>query len=294
MKISKITLGTVNFGQNYGLRKKEKNKISKKNAIKIIRKAFKNGINSFDTSPNYGNAEKILGEALKNKKCLIATKVYINYKKNILNLDNILKSINKSRKNLNKKRLDYIQIHNANENIFKNSKFKEFFLNLKKKKIVKRVGTTVYTQREALASIESGWIESIQVPYNLINQDMNKKVFNFAKKNNIKIFTRSTFLKGLLTDKINFLPQKMKILEKEIKKKLTLLNLEINDLKELALKFVTSNKKINSVVVGVENFEQLNEIINLKKKGFSNSYLNKLSYFNSKLKLRDPRLWPFI
>ena len=67
MKISKITLGTVNFGQNYGLRKKHRNKVPEKKAIDIIRKAYKAGINSFDTSPNYGDAEKILGKALQKK-----------------------------------------------------------------------------------------------------------------------------------------------------------------------------------------------------------------------------------
>ena len=41
MKISKVTLGTVNFGLNYGLRKKNKNKVPKKNAIKIINNAQK-------------------------------------------------------------------------------------------------------------------------------------------------------------------------------------------------------------------------------------------------------------
>ena len=145
-----------------------------------------------------------------------------------------------------------------------------------------------------MAAINSGWVESIQVPYNLINQEMNIKVFSLAKKNNIKIFTRSTFLKGLLTDKIYFLPKQMEVLTKEIKKKLSKLNLDIKDLKQLALKFVTSNNKIDSIVLGVENFEQLNEIIKLKKKNFSNSYLKKLSIFNSKSKLKDPRTWPFI
>ena len=294
MKISKITLGTVNFGQNYGLRYKEKNKITKKNAIQIIQKAFKSGINTFDTSPEYGNAERILGEALKKSKCLIATKIYIKTNKEKINFKKLLESINRSRKNLNKKKLDYIQIHNANINIFKNQNIKKFFLDLKKKKLVKKIGSTVYTQREALAAINSGWVESIQVPYNLINQEMNIKVFSLAKKNNIKIFTRSTFLKGLLTDKIYFLPKQMEVLTKEIKKKLSKLNLDIKDLKQLALKFVTSNNKIDSIVLGVENFEQLNEIIKLKKKKFSNSFLKKLSIFNSKSKLKDPRTWPFI
>tara|TARA_B110000483_G_scaffold243519_1_gene333799 strand:- start:11 stop:892 length:882 start_codon:yes stop_codon:yes gene_type:complete len=293
VRISKITLGTVNFGQDYGLREKQRNKVSKKIAIKIIRKAFKSGINSFDTSPDYGNAEKILGEALKKCNCLIATKIYIQSKKKI-DLKKILKSINKSRKNLNKKKLDSIQIHNADENIFKNSELKNFFLNLKKKKLIKIIGATVYTQREALACINSGWIESIQVPYNIINQEMNIKVFNLAKKNKIKIFTRSTFLKGVLTEKISFLPKQMEALKKEIKKNLSKLNLDLKDLKQLALKFVTSNMQIDSIVLGIDNFEQLNEIIKFKKKKFSNSYLKRLSIFDSKSKLKDPRLWPFV
>jgi len=211
-----------------------------------------------------------------------------------IDLKKILESINKSRKNLNKKKLDFIQIHNADKNIFKNSELKNFFLNLKKKELIKTIGATVYTQSEALACINSGWIESIQVPYNLINQEMNTKVFSLAKKKGIKIFTRSTFLKGVLTEKISFLPKQMEPLKKEIKKNLSKLNLDLKDLKQLALKFVTSNIQIDSIVLGIDNFEQLNEIIKLKKKKLSNSYLKKLSIFDSKSKLKDPRLWPFV
>ena len=68
MKISKITLGTVNFGMNYGLRREEKNQISEKNAVELIKKSLEYGINCFDTSPDYGNAEKILGKTLKLQK----------------------------------------------------------------------------------------------------------------------------------------------------------------------------------------------------------------------------------
>ncbi len=253
MKISKITLGTVNFGLDYGLRKKRKNKISKKKSILIIKKAIKLGINSFDTSPNYGNAENILGKTTrKNNKCSIGTKILIPSNKKI-NFKKILISINNSRKNLNKENLDLIQIHNANERAFKNLKLKEFFLKLKKNKIVKKVGVTVYTEKEALAAIKSNWIESIQVPYNLINQKMNMRVFKLAKKNNIRIYTRSTFLKGVLTEKIIFLPKKLQIIKNNIEKNLHKLKLNIKDLKYLALKFSISNSKIDSVVLGVDN-----------------------------------------
>lgn len=293
MKLSNITLGTVNFGIDYGLRK-GKNKISKKKAKYLIKESYKLGINSFDTSPDYGNAEKILGETLRNKKKkIIATKVFIK-NSNKLDFKKLLKSINQSRKNLFQKKLDLLQIHNADQKIIKNKKIKQFFLRIKKEGIIKKIGVTVYSEKEALLAIESGWIKSIQVPYNLINQKMKKKVFILAKKKGVTIYTRSTFLKGVLTKKIYLMPKKIRSIKSSLEDKLNKLDLEIEDLKMLALRFVLSNEIINSTVFGIENIAQLKEIIKTKKFRLDKEYIKKLSIFNSNLKINDPRFWPFI
>ncbi len=52
------------------------------------------------------------------------------------------------------------------------------------------------------------------------HQRVFKKTKKFAKKNKIKVFSRSTFLKGVLTEKIIYLPKKLKIIKKNIEKKL--------------------------------------------------------------------------
>lgn len=294
MRISKITLGTVNFGMNYGFRKNKNNKIKKKDAIKIIKKARKLGINSFDTASNYGDSEKILGEALgTNKNSFIATKVSINKTKSI-NFPKILEEINKSRKNLRRKKLDIIQIHNADAKTLGNSKIKDFFLKLKKKNIIGKIGTTVYSEKEAIISINSGWINSIQVPYNLINQQMNKRVFKLASKKKVKIFTRSSLLKGVLTEKILYLPAKLKLIKRQTLKNLKKLNFTVDELKFLALKFAFSNKQVSSIVIGVENINQLKEIIKIINFKTSKDLLNKLKCFHIKSRIKDPRLWPFI
>ncbi len=294
MRISKITLGTVNFGMNYGLRKNKNNKIIKKDAIKIIKKARKLGINSFDTASDYGGAEKILGEALgKNKNNFIATKIYINTEKK-LDLSEVLKTINKSRKNLKKKKLDIIQIHNAKKKILNNKKIKNFFLNLKRKNITSKIGTTVYSEKEAITSINSGWINTVQVPYNLINQEMSRRVFKMARRRKVKIFTRSSLLKGVLTDRIVYLPKKLKAIKQHTLKNLKKLNLTVHDLKFLALKFAFSNKYASSIVLGVENINQLKEIINIINFKIPKKLSNKLNCFHIKAKIKDPRLWPFI
>ena len=58
--INKIGLGTVQFGLNYGISnikgKTESNEINS-----IINTSFNEGITIIDTSPDYGNAEELIG-----------------------------------------------------------------------------------------------------------------------------------------------------------------------------------------------------------------------------------------
>jgi len=302
VKISKITLGTVNFGMSYGLRReRKKNQISEKKAVELIKKSLEYGINCFDTSPDYGNAEKILGKTLKlQKNILIATKVRIE--ENILKdksnngktFEFVKKSIDKSRTNLGRDQLDFLQIHSPTKRIIKNPYLKDIFLDFKLKKKINTIGVTVYTKDEALTAINSGWIGSVQIPYNLINQSIDQNILKTAKKKGVFVFSRSSFLKGVLTDKIEILPKELEKVKYKIIRNLIKLNMEINDLNNLAPRFVLSNKYIGSVVFGFDNISQLKEIIKLQKYKMTSEFVKRLRIFNDKSRLADPRLWPFI
>ena len=63
MIISKITLGTAQLGMNYGITNVN-GKLDYNAALKILNYAWKNGINTFNTAPWYGNSKKLL--ILKN------------------------------------------------------------------------------------------------------------------------------------------------------------------------------------------------------------------------------------
>ena len=61
-----LTLGTAQFGLNYGIT----NNIGKVNseiAIDIIRKAISKGVKYIDTAASYGESEEIIGRALSGK-----------------------------------------------------------------------------------------------------------------------------------------------------------------------------------------------------------------------------------
>ncbi|MBI4320871.1 MAG: aldo/keto reductase [Chloroflexi bacterium] len=79
LSVSQFALGTVNFGSS----------VPEKDATDIVRRAYQDGINLFDTSPGYpprspelgefgGMAEEILGKAVKpfRDEVLIATKAW--------------------------------------------------------------------------------------------------------------------------------------------------------------------------------------------------------------------------
>ena len=58
---SKLALGTVQFGLDYGVTNKQ-GKLTNTEARKVLKFAEKNNITTLDTASSYGNSEKVLGE----------------------------------------------------------------------------------------------------------------------------------------------------------------------------------------------------------------------------------------
>ncbi|AUS05210.1 aldo/keto reductase [Pseudotamlana carrageenivorans] len=62
---SKLVLGTVQLGLNYGINN-QIGQPSLDKAFGILNTAFDNGIQILDTAEGYGNSHEIIGEFLKN------------------------------------------------------------------------------------------------------------------------------------------------------------------------------------------------------------------------------------
>ena len=124
-KHNKIIIGSANFGNNYGKFSKKK-KLNKKRVFEILKYAQKRGINTVDTSVNYGDSYEIIKSynKFKKKKIKINTKIdqsYISLKKGYQNFKNNLD-----------KNLNLIQSHNSKD-IIKKKQYYELFINLQKK-----------------------------------------------------------------------------------------------------------------------------------------------------------------
>ena len=79
LKVSVVALGTVSLGMDYGINVPGQfARPHDKDVIRLLQKGVDSGINLFDTAPNYGEAERLLGVALEgNSSCYVATKVTI-------------------------------------------------------------------------------------------------------------------------------------------------------------------------------------------------------------------------
>lgn len=284
----KIALGTANFGQKYGLAKK--NIDSYKKIEKILKFSNNSTIKIIDTSDNYGSSESLLGSHnLKKFKVITKLKISANEKRKN-GLENIIfKKIKTSLLKLNIKKLYAILLHSSDDLKGK----KKYALikalkQLKKKNLVSKIGVSIYDPKE-LDFIWTFWKpDIIQCPFNILDQRLYKSGWlDRLKKSRIEIHVRSIFLQGLLLKKEKSIPEKFKKW-KNIFKKLNAYckNENITEI-EACINFIKSFKKISYVVIGFESINQIKTTI----KYFNNNNKKYLSLPCNDVKLINPHLW---
>ena len=286
----KIGIGTANFGQEYGLINQSNIKSTKK-ISKILGLAINSKIKILDTSPNYGISEKILGKnKLSNFK--IVTKIkFLPREKKTKNLNKfIFTKIKRSLLKLKIKKFYAILIHQSSDmkNI-RGRKILKILRELKKKKLVSKIGISIYNPQE-LDEIWFSWKPDIvQCPLNTFDQRIYSSGWlKKLKKYNVEIHVRSVFLQGLLLQSYENIPKKFDNWS-NILKKWSLLCKKNNVSKlDACLNFIKSFNNISYVIVGFENINQMEKII----KSFRSS--KKRVNFSLPCNdegLIDPRLW---
>ena len=246
--MSKIVLGTVQFGLQYGV-----NSAGRPNgeAVRnILVEAAKGGITTLDTSSAYGNSEEILGECITQGENF---KIVSKYPKGDVPVDEMF---NSSLKRLKVNKLYGYLIHHFE--VYKNNpKVWDEFIKLKDAGKVQKIGFSLYSPDELeLILNRKSPFDLIQVPFNIFD----KKFLPYMKElheEGVEIHARSTFLQGLFFKDRNTLPEKLQPLKKY------LLQLDEYSYKtglsisEIALNYNLQNPYIDGVLIGVDNVKQL-------------------------------------
>jgi aryl-alcohol dehydrogenase-like predicted oxidoreductase len=282
----KLVIGSAQFGMNYGLFNNKK--ISGKEFKKIEKLVLRSKINFIDTATSYSNSENIIGNS-RLKKLHIITKIKLPSKKNIHIRNWVSKELSKSLIKLKINKIYGVLIHNFKDLLGKNGKSYLLCLQeLKRKKIIKKIGISIYSPEE-IKKIWKFWKpDLIQAPFNpLDNRILDSGWINILKKFKVKIFVRSIFLQGLLINENNsfIINKNSKILLNKFKNWCYKNNIP---LLHACLHFIKQFKKIDYLVVGFNNYDQLKEIIDVfKKKRLTIPRI----FSTNRINLIDPRKW---
>lgn len=269
IEVSEIAFGGVEIGLPYGIGvNSDKDMISEAKAIDLLRLALDSGINFFDTARMYGNSEHIMGKAFQNKRSevILATKC-VHLLDNEGNLppknklrETVEKSIYESLKALQTDYVDIFMLHQATVKILENEEILTVFSSLKDKGLFKAAGVSTYTTEVTEKTIDIGFWNMIQLPFNLMDQRQGE-LFKKADEKGIGIVVRSVLLKGLLSNRGRNLHPALKDVENHIAKYHELLEGTNYKLPALATKFALSFPEVSSVLVGIDKQEYLEEAL---------------------------------
>ena len=283
-----MILGTAQVGMDYGLTN-FKGKINKENLVNIIKFCSKNTILELDTAFGYGDAHHRLVNVLNKyckKKTTITTKTNLNdfynynvLKKKILSLKYIF-----SNSDIN------LLCHDEKILLKKNNLLLRNLLKLKKDKIIKKIGVSVYSTSLALNGLKNKNIDIIQISSNILDQRiLNKKFSKYIDK----LYCRSIFLQGILINENKFhnkIFTKMISLCNIITKKYNLTKIE------LCFYYILKVAKIKKIIIGVESAKQLKQLhksfIKIKKLKIDDRITKEIKNLScTNIKIIDPRKW---
>jgi aryl-alcohol dehydrogenase-like predicted oxidoreductase len=257
---NKITLGTAKLGiDGYGFSSDN----LKRDKAKFLKESYDIGINSLDTSPRYGNAEKIIGEFYKeiNDKPLINSKIDGLQNNNNLSPKLMVESVKRSIDRMKIAKLNVCYLHQNEIEIISDPYVQEGFKILKEMNLIDYCGTSIYSFSELDYTISSLEYDFIQAPVNVLDTSYYDRIIQ--SKSNIKICARSLYLQGILIqDKL--IPKKIKnhkILLKTLYQLKDLCKDYDVDLSTVCIAYVNSLKKIDQVIIGTSSKNNLRAII---------------------------------
>lgn len=163
-------------------------RIDEESAIRLIRRAIELGINLIDTARAYTDSEIKIGKALKG----INKKVYLASKSQNRTKEGILKDIEISLKNLGVEQIDIYQLHGVNDLDTFNRVFAEDgaywgLLEAKEKGLIRHIAVSSHSVDVLEKLIQTDKFDVVQLCYNIIETEVEEKIFPLALQKDIGI-----------------------------------------------------------------------------------------------------------
>jgi len=188
-------------------------------SLRALDRALALGCNFFDTAWAYGQgkSEQLLGEAIRSRTSKDARPVYVATKIPPKNMkwpgkaeypvadtyppDHIRAFTENSLRNLGMETIDLQQLHVWSDTWAGDTGWQRAVDDLKREKLVRAIGISVnrWEPVNVLRALETGLVDSVQVVYNVFDQNPEDTLFPYCAKHDIAIIARVPFDEGSLT-----------------------------------------------------------------------------------------------
>lgn len=164
-------------------------------AVEILKKAYENGINFYDTAHFYTDSEEKMGNAFED---IARENIYLASKTAAESPEEFWRDLETSLESLKTDYLDLYQFHNisfvpkAEDDLFKS------MLEAKEKGLVKHIGITTHKITHAYEAIESGLYETLQYPFSYLSGDEELKLVEKCKSLDVGFIAMKAMGGGLI------------------------------------------------------------------------------------------------
>lgn len=283
--MSKIVLGTVQFGINYGINNTS-GQVMPEEVVKILPIASENGIHTLDTSFAYGTSEQVLGYALKQTG--LQFNIVSKYPKGNIG---VKETFFQSLQNLGVKSLYGYLIHHFDFFQEKPEIFEDM-RQLKNEGLIQKIGFSIYNPQQLQYILDHKvQFDLIQFPYNIFDRQFEPYMPQLVG-NGVEIHTRSAFLQGLFFKDTGMLSEKLKPLKKYLDMLHQYCQQNHISIEELALGYVTVNSDVKGALIGVDNHLQLESNLKVASKLLSQDNIDFIKSIDVQEKeLLNPVNW---
>ncbi len=268
--MSKLCLGTVQFGMKYGIKNELGRQPTDEESFAVLRAAKKGGVEFLDTASVYGEAEDLLGCFDVGHAGFHVISKLRSWGQQKIDKEAVLLEIEASLQRLKIKKLYGYMLHRAED--MNNETVIQGMVAAKERDYTGHIGVSVYDPKEALRVVQSGIWDMIQIPYNVLDQRLDETgFFELARKNHVKVFARSAFLQGLLLMEVEHLPTHLQKVRPYIEKFRQIVAKNHYAPEEGAMLYSYCHPGIDYVVFGVDTEVQLMRDFEIcgKAKGFA-------------------------
>lgn len=245
----KLGLGTVQFGQAYGV-SNTRGKVSREDAAAILSRAAAAGVKVLDTAANYGAAESVLA-TLDTTPFRIVTKT-------VSARNGVDAVIDRARQSARTLKADTLLVHAAAD--LRDAALWPALQQLKTEGIFRHIGISAYVGDDPLTLAQTFKPDVMQLPFSVLDQRLLKSgVLDRLKRMEVEIHARSVFLQGLLF--LDTLPEKLRHAALDLSITKAAIAASGATPLQAALAFVLSRPEVDVALVGVTSVGELDEIL---------------------------------